>query len=147
MRLKFLDLIDASIAVPLTARLTYIFAVQSWKPLAEYRWIHVALKLLLGSVDEDEFLPPLVKQNSAGDGIFIEYKSTQNRCVGTVIRPLRRPLCLDPTNAGKLWVSMFSSIWSTLSRKEQTDFGSLLTHEYSIKHAEIRRLRLTQRAV
>ncbi|EJD48939.1 hypothetical protein AURDEDRAFT_150681 [Auricularia subglabra TFB-10046 SS5] len=140
MRAQFLDLLDASIATPLITRLNYVFAVQSWEPLTEYNWIHVAAELLLGSVDNDEVMLPLSKQNLAGDVGFLE--STQNRRVGSVVAPLRRLLYSDPFNAGRLWVSLFSSMWTTLGRKEQTELSghitALLTREYHIKQANQR---------
>ncbi|KZV89321.1 hypothetical protein EXIGLDRAFT_695695 [Exidia glandulosa HHB12029] len=140
IRCKFLDLLDASVATPLTTRLNYVFAVQSWEPLSEYNWIHIAEELLLGSVDQDEVIPPLVKQNLAGDSVFLD--TANNRRLRAVVHPLRRLLYLDPLNAARLWLTMFPAIWSALSRKEQTDLGghitSLLTREYHIKQVAMR---------
>lgn len=139
MRSKFVDLLHASIGTQLLTRLNFIFAVQSWEPLADHQWLHVALELLLGSVD-DELLPPLAKQNLAGDVAFLD--ATRDRHILSFVEPLRRLLFVDATNTGKLWISMFSTIWSTLSRKEQTELSShitsLLTREYHIKQAEMR---------
>lgn len=141
LRERFIDLLDSSIPRSLTSRLTYILGVQSWEPLADYNWIYLALDLLLSSIDGDV---PLASTNSLA---FTQTSSplvqTLSNCrIRDVIRPMRRLLYYDSQLCHNTWVAVFSSVWSTLSRKEQGDVTQhmtvLLSKEHHIRQSEMR---------
>ncbi|KAH7106416.1 FAT domain-containing protein [Auriculariales sp. MPI-PUGE-AT-0066] len=140
IRWRFQDKLESSVSSPLYTRINFVFAVQNWDPLAEYNWLHIALELLLGSVDVDEPMLTSSQINSFGDPDFV--LALGSRTIGSIMQPLRRLLFLDPGITQKLWVSVFSALWTTLSRKEQTDLSThitvLLAREYHSRQAELR---------
>jgi len=130
LRARFLDLLDASIPRSLYSRLTYICAVQSWEPLADKPWIHIALHLLLGaSIGSDESL-----MDVSGD--IVQPK------LSNITSPMRRLLSQDPQTAHEMWISIFPAAWASLSKREQTDLtlhiGNLLSKEYHTRQASLR---------
>jgi len=140
LRWKFIDKLQASIGSGTYTRLSYVFAVHNWDPLAEYNWIHIALELLLGSVDVDQVLATPQGVNALGEQQLLDVFAS--RRVGDLTGPLQRLLYTDPSLTQSLFVAVFPAIWSTLSRKEQTELGThvtvLLTREYHSRQAELR---------
>ena len=141
LRERFTDLLDNSIPRSLMSRLTYVLGVQSWDSLADHNWIYLALDLLLSSIDAEL---PLTSQPSA---TFNQTSSPlaltiANSRIRNITRPMRRLLFYDAQAAHDTWVSIFSSIWSLLSRKEQADVTQhlivLLSREYHIRQSELR---------
>lgn len=141
LRERFIDLLDSSIPKSLTSRLTYILGVQSWDALADCNWIYLALDLLLSSVDGD--MPLASSTNTALTQTSPALSQTISACrVRDIVRPMRRLLFYNTQAAHDTWVSVFSAVWSTLSRKEQGDVTHhmviLLSREYHIKQYEMR---------
>ncbi|KAH8118563.1 FAT-domain-containing protein [Phellopilus nigrolimitatus] len=141
LRERFIDLLDSSIPRSLTSRLTYILGVQSWDALADCNWTYLALDLLLSSVDTDM---PLTSSPSV---VFTQTSSPlaqtiANSRIRDIVRPMRRLLYYGMQAAHDTWVSVFSAIWSSLTRKEQGDVTHhmviLLSREYHIRQSEMR---------
>ena len=141
LRERFIDLLDSSIPRSLMSRLTYILGSQAWDSLADHNWIYLALDLLLSSVDSDM---PLTSSPSV---VFAQTSSPlaltlANSTIRDIVRPMRRLLFYDPQAAHETWVSVFSSIWSLLTRKEQQDVTQhmivLLSREHHIRQCEAR---------
>lgn len=139
MREKFIDLLDVSVPRSLASRLSYILGVQSWEPLSDNHWIFLALHLLLGTIDPDT--PLLVDRKASISSLPSNPNSSQRR-VQELIRPLQHLLFLDPFVAHDIWVSLFSSAWSSITRREQTDITnqmiSLLSKEWHSRQVELR---------
>ena len=141
LRERFIDLLDSSIPKSLTSRLTYILGVQSWDALADCNWIYLALDLLLSSVDGDIPLASnattLLPQQSSSSSHSIAAGRVRD-----IVRPMRRLLFYNTQAAHDTWVSVFPAVWSTLTRKEQSDVTHhmvvLLSREYHIKQYEMR---------
>lgn len=141
LRERFVDLLDTSIPRSLMSRMTYILGSQTWEALADHNWIYLALDLLLSSVDSEM---PLASSPSV---VFTQTSSPlaltlANSTIRDVIRPMRRLLFYDAESAHETWVSVFSSIWSLLSRKEQGEVTQhmiiLLSREHHIRQCEAR---------
>ncbi|KAI5124824.1 hypothetical protein M0805_005454 [Coniferiporia weirii] len=141
LRERFVDLLDSSIPRSLTSRLTYILGVQSWEALADCNWTYLALDLLLSSVDSEM---PLTSSPSV---VFTQTSSplaqtVANSRIRDIVRPMRRLLYYDMQSAHDTWVSVFSAVWSSLTRKEQGDVTQhlivLLSREYHIRQSEMR---------
>jgi transformation/transcription domain-associated protein len=141
LREKFTDLLDSSIQRSLMNRLMYVLSVQSWDPISDANWIFLALDLILSSVDGEELW------TSAPNVVFTQTASPlaemiANSRVRNIMRPLRRLLFVDVQTAHETWVSVFSAIWSSLSRKEQVDVSHslvvLLSKDYLIKQTDLR---------
>ncbi|KAF8076441.1 hypothetical protein FPV67DRAFT_1558921 [Lyophyllum atratum] len=136
VRERFMDLLDASVPRSLLSRLTYIFGVQSWDALADHNWIYLALHLILGAADMDTA--------ASQDRRLALSRSAPITCPKThaIIRPVQRLLFLDPQVAHDTWVSVFPSVWSCLSRREQADLThhiiNLLSKDYHIRQAHLR---------
>lgn len=141
LRERFIDLLDSSVPRSLTARLTYIFGIQNWEALADHNWIHLALDLVLSSIDSDEPLVPIPSSSFKQTGSPLA-QTTINTKAKDVTRPMRRLFFYNPQAAHETWISVFSSIWSSLSRKEQSDVSHhlivLLSREYHNRQAELR---------
>ncbi|KAG6866480.1 hypothetical protein C0991_003998 [Blastosporella zonata] len=136
LREKFMDLLDVSVPRSLLSRLTYIFGVQSWEALADHNWIYLALHLILGSSDMDALTT--LDRRSAG----LSSPPMPRPKIHAIIRPVQRLLFLDPQVAHDTWVSVFPSVWSCLSRREQADLSlhliNLLSKDYHIRQAHLR---------
>ncbi|KAF5387961.1 hypothetical protein D9615_000446 [Tricholomella constricta] len=136
LRERFMDLLDASVPRSLLSRLTYVFGVQSWDALADQNWIYLALHLILGATDADT--PGSYDRRSTNTGV----PSIPRPKTHVIIRPIQRLLFLDPQVAHNTWVSVFPSVWSCLSRREQADIThhiiNLLSKDYHIRQAHIR---------
>lgn len=131
---QFIELLDLSIPRNLSSRLTYLIGVQSWESLADHNWIHIAVDLLLGCADGDDLLAN-VRQDGSED--VVRYGRVRD-----LMSPMRRMLHLDAQTSHELWVSLFRAIWTTLSRKDQTDLTNhlivLMAREYHAKQRDLR---------
>ncbi|KAI0638186.1 atypical/PIKK/TRRAP protein kinase [Trametes polyzona] len=139
IRERFVDLLDMSVPRSLYSRLVYILGVQSWEPLADHNWIHLALHLLLGAVEGDLVVSPERR------GTFESGWTTppfQLARASSFIKPMQRLLFVDKQVAHNVWVSAFSAAWTCLSRREQADIThhmiTLLSKDYHIRQAELR---------
>ncbi|EMD40733.1 hypothetical protein CERSUDRAFT_111311 [Gelatoporia subvermispora B] len=139
IRERFIDLLDSSVPRSLSSRLTYIVGVQSWEPLATHYWIPIALHLLLGSADIDLTLWA-DKRNSLEP--FYVAPPFMLGSTSTLVRPIQRLLALDPDLTHDIWISLFPSAWSCLTRREQADLTNhmiaLLSKDFHIRQAELR---------
>ncbi|KIY71478.1 hypothetical protein CYLTODRAFT_487243 [Cylindrobasidium torrendii FP15055 ss-10] len=129
LREKFVALLDGSIPRSLFARLTYIFGVQNWEPLADTNWIHLALQLLLGAVDYP---------NETGDSSH----SIPRPKFSDIIRSFKHLAFLNPKSAHQAWLSIFPAAWSCLSRREQAELTQhtivLLSKDYHNRQVHVR---------
>jgi len=136
---RFLTLLDGSVPRSLFSRMCYILGVQSWEALADTNWIHVAIHLLLSTVDGDMALGP--RQTSSTSSVTQHPFLPQLR-VADVVQPIQRLVFLDPAVAHETWLSLFPIAWASLSRREQTDITqhmiSLLSKDYHVRQAELR---------
>ncbi|KAH7909445.1 hypothetical protein BJ138DRAFT_1066999 [Hygrophoropsis aurantiaca] len=134
LRERFIDLLDSSVPRSLPNRLAYILGVQSWEPLADHNWIYLALHLLLGTIDGDA---SLVSERKLTLGHTLPRQKAHS-----IVRPMQKLLYLDPQAAHDTWISVFSTAWSCLSRREQADMTlhmiNLLSKDYHIKQVEMR---------
>lgn len=141
IRERFIDLLDASIPRSLISRLSYILGVQSWEALSDHNWIYLALDLLMSCIDGDAALASQVNTYLTQTSSVLA-QSISTHKTRDLIRPLRRLLYLDPHRTQEMWVSVFSAVWSRLSRKEQTDMTTfmvtLLSREHHIRQCELR---------
>ncbi|GLB33849.1 putative PI3 PI4-kinase family protein [Lyophyllum shimeji] len=136
IRERFMDLLDVSVPRSLLSRLTYIFGVQSWEALADHNWIYLSLHLILGAADLDTALAHDRRSTLARPPPMPRPKTH------AIVRPVQRLLFLDPQVAHDTWVSVFPSVWSCLSRREQADLTyhiiNLLSKDYHIRQAHLR---------
>ncbi|KAJ3865184.1 hypothetical protein EV359DRAFT_39363 [Lentinula novae-zelandiae] len=134
LRERFLDLLDVSVPRSLFSRLMYICAVQSWEPVADHNWLHIALHLLLGATDQDGSVLPERRMSISP---LITRPKTQE-----LVRPMLRLVSATPQSVHDMWISVFPAAWACLSRREQADLTqhmiNLLSKEYHIKQAEMR---------
>ncbi|KAG6837441.1 hypothetical protein H0H93_009535 [Arthromyces matolae] len=136
LREKFMDLLDVSVPRSLLSRLTYVFGVQSWEPLADHNWIYLVLHLILGSseMDATTVLDPRSTTSASS--------SLPSPKVREIIQPVQRLLFLDPQVAHDTWIAVFPSVWACLSRREQTDLSlhliNLLSKDYHVRQAHLR---------
>ena len=139
IRERFIDLLDSSIPRSLASRLSYVLGGQSWEALADYNWIYLALDLLMSSVDGDE---PLTSTRSLLQSSPKLAHSLTTTYIRDLLGPMRRLFFTDPQAAHSTWVSVFPSIWTCLSRKEQENVTNqmvvLLSREFHIKQCEMR---------
>ncbi|KAF9009027.1 hypothetical protein BDQ17DRAFT_1422200 [Cyathus striatus] len=137
LRERFIDLLDVSVPRSVFSRLTYILGVQGWDVLADHNWIYLALHLLLGAADIE--LPGSYERRQHPHDSFplVGRPKTQD-----IIRPMQRLLFFDPHVAHDAWISIFPAVWSSLSRREQSDITNhminLLSKDYHIKQAHLR---------
>ena len=138
-RERFLSLLDGSVARSLFSRLCYILVVQSWEALADTNWIHVAIHLLLSTIDGDMTLGP--RQTSSTSNATLQPFLPHLR-VADIVQPIQRLVFLDSNVAHETWLSLFPIAWASLSRREQTDTTqhmiSLLSKEYHARQTELR---------
>ncbi|KAG6831589.1 hypothetical protein H0H92_009062 [Tricholoma furcatifolium] len=136
LRERFMDLLDVSVPRSLLSRLTYVLGVQSWEALADHNWIYLALHLILGSSDMDASTSLDPRSTTSAPPPISRPK------LHSVIRPIQRLLFLDPQVAHDTWVSVFPSVWSCLSRREQGEVSlhliNLLSKDYHIRQAHLR---------
>jgi transformation/transcription domain-associated protein len=136
-RERFLSLLDGSVPRSLFSRMCYILGVQSWEALADTNWIHVAIHLLLSTVDGDMALGP--RSTSSTSNVTLQPFLPHLR-VADIIQPIQRLVFLDSSVAHETWLSLFPIAWSSLSRREQTDTTqhmiSLLSKDYHTRQTE-----------
>lgn len=140
IRGQCIDLLDSSIPRPLSSRLSYVLGVQNWEALADHYWLHLALDLLLGAIDGDEALN--LETTIFQSRMSKLSVSSLRYHVRDLVQPTRRLLFLDPNVVHQTWVSVFSAIWASLSRKEQTDLTNtiiiLLSKEHLNRQVDLR---------
>ncbi|KAI0284236.1 FAT domain-containing protein [Russula aff. rugulosa BPL654] len=138
-RERFLSLLDGSVPRSLFSRLCYILGVQSWEALADTNWIHVAIHLLLSTIDGDMALGP--RQTSSTSNVTLQPFLPHLR-VADIVQPIQRLVFLDSNVAHETWLSLFPIAWASLSRREQTDITqhmiSLLSKDYHGRQTELR---------
>ncbi|KAF9224621.1 FAT-domain-containing protein [Gyrodon lividus] len=138
LRERFMDLLEVGVPRSPSIRLAYILAVQAWEPLADHNWIHLALHLLLGSVDTE--IPLIPERNSTLEP-SVGYLTTPQKAA-SIVRPMQRLMFLDPHAAHDTWISVFSATWKCLSGQGQADITAhminLLSKDYHIAQAEMR---------
>jgi transformation/transcription domain-associated protein len=138
-RERFLSLLDGSVPRSLFSRMCYILGVQSWEALADTNWIHVAIHLLLSTVDGDMTLGP--RQPSSTSNIALHPFLPHLR-VADIAQPIQRLVFFDSNVAHETWLSLFPIAWASLSRREQTDTTqhmiSLLSKDYHVRQTDLR---------
>jgi transformation/transcription domain-associated protein len=162
MRNRFITIFDRSLTRTASSRLSYVLTSQNWDTLADSFWLAQASHLVMGSVDmttparlhpEDYTLYPLSflfsaaeKDPRIGDVMVDDQLETfiadRRRFIAELgdvkIRDLMEPLVqlqhTDTKIAYKLWTTLFTIVWSTLSREERIDLEkgmvTLATREY-----------------
>ena len=123
IRERFIDLTDGSIPCSLTSRLSYVLGGQSWEALADHNWIYLAMDLLLGSVEGEIALTSTRSLLQSSPKLAQSLTTTYVR---DLLRPMRRLFFTDFQTAHETWISIFPSIWSSLSRKEQENVTNQL---------------------
>ncbi|KAI0268276.1 hypothetical protein BC834DRAFT_968481 [Gloeopeniophorella convolvens] len=138
-RERFISLLDGSVPRSLFSRLSYVLGVQSWEALADTNWIHVAIHLVLSTVDGDMTLGS--EHVSSTSNVTLPPFLPHLR-VADLIQPIQRLVFLDPNVAHETWLSLFPIAWASLSRREQVDTThhmiSLLSKDYHMRQAELR---------
>ncbi|KAF8592382.1 hypothetical protein K439DRAFT_1323691 [Ramaria rubella] len=140
IRSQCIDLLDNSIPRTLSNRLSYVLGVQNWEALTDHYWLHLALDLLLGAIDGEE---PLNLEHTIFQSRMSKLSmSTLQNHVRDLVQPIRRLLFLDPNAVHLTWVSVFSAIWASLSRKEQADLTNtmiiLLSKDHLNRQVDLR---------
>ncbi|XHF99356.1 hypothetical protein AWENTII_002862 [Aspergillus wentii] len=162
MRNRFMNIFDRSLTRLASSRLSYVLTCQNWDTLADSFWLSQASHLMLGCIDmtttarlhQDDFtLFPLSflfdgaekdprKNDIMVDSQLESFISDRKRFVSEIgdvkVRDLVEPLCqlqhTDPNVAYKLWTTLFTTLWSTLSREDRIDLEkgmvTLITREY-----------------
>ncbi|KDQ21071.1 hypothetical protein BOTBODRAFT_142417 [Botryobasidium botryosum FD-172 SS1] len=138
IRARFTDLFEESLPRSLMSRLQYVLGSQSWEYLADHNWVPQALDLLLGCArGGDSLVHPSASTPTPSDFL----RATLQSKVLDIIRPIRMLLHLDSNATHLTWVSVFKAIWSSLSRKEQTEVSrsmvALLGKEYHSKQIDM----------
>lgn len=139
IRGRCIDLLDSSIPRTLSSRLSYVLGVQNWEILADHYWLHLALYLLLGAIEVDE--PLNLSMNVFQSRASKLSASTLRDRVRDLLQPMRGLLFVDNNVVHSTWVSVFSAIWVSLSRKEQGDLTNtmivLLSKDHLNRQAEL----------
>lgn len=142
LRSRFMETFDTAITRSLHGRLNYILGVQSWEPLADANWTHQALDLLFGAVDSDTSLLPPNTRGSSADQTSEFYRELQSYRSGGFVDATRKLLYADPDTTHLVWMAVFRTAWSCLSRKEQVDSTrlliTLLAKEYHLQNVDRR---------
>ncbi|QRV73100.1 histone acetyltransferase SAGA, TRRAP/TRA1 component, PI-3 kinase superfamily TRA1 protein [Ceratobasidium sp. AG-Ba] len=141
VRCKFIDLFDSSIQRTISTRLQYALGSLSWEFVADHYWIPLALDLLLGAAEDG-------RTDSAALREYVHIldsplaRIVHSGCSLDIMSPLRRLIHADNQTAHELWMSTFSSVWSTLPRREQSDAAryvlTLVTKDYHSKQCDLR---------
>ena len=162
VRNRFMTIFDRSLTRLVNSRLSYVLTCQNWDTLADSFWLSQASHLIMGCVDmstsaklhPDDFTTfPVSFLFSGGekdprkadimvDSQLESFISDRRRFVSEIgevkVRDLMEPLCqlqhTDSNVAYKLWTTLFTLFWSTLSREDRIDLEkgmvTLLTREY-----------------
>lgn len=138
LRTKFVDMFDESLPKSLSSRLQFVLGSSSWEHLGDQYWIPQALDLLLSSADGHLPLLPLFRQQHQPTSGFSQTVAKSK--VEDLLRPVRTLLQLNSQCTHQLWISVFKSIWATLSRKEQLDVTrsmiALLSKDYHFRQVD-----------
>ena len=123
IRERFKDLLDGSIPRSLTSRLSYVLGGQSWEALADHNWIYLAMDLLLSSVEGEIALTSTRSLLQSSPKLAQSLTTTYVR---DLLWPMQRLFFTDAQTAHETWISIFPSIWSSVSRKEQENVTNQL---------------------
>lgn len=141
LRARFIDLFDSNLPPSMANRLQYVLASQSWESLSSSFWIQQAVDLLLGCVDSDELLYPTSSRSSSKIESPLRALSATAK-VKDYLVPARRLLHTDPATAHTLWISVFTTVWSTLPKAQQTELTRhlvvLLAKEHHLNQVDMR---------
>jgi transformation/transcription domain-associated protein len=139
LRSRFIDLFNSNLPRSMAGRLQYILASQSWESLSSSYWIQQAIDLLLGCVDAEELLFPSSSSSKSESPLRALIQKAQ---VKDYLLPVRRLLHTDPSTAHILWISVFTTVWSTLSKAQQAEstrhLVSLLAKEHHLNQVDMR---------
>ncbi|KAK2748551.1 hypothetical protein FQN57_000686 [Myotisia sp. PD_48] len=170
MRSRFMTIFDRSLTRSANTRLSYVLTSQNWDTLADSFWLAQASHLVMGSVDmtasvrmdPDDFTIPQAsflfghsendpaKENIVVDNhletLITEHKKFYLELGDVKARDILEPLTqlqhADPEVAYKVWVSLYTICWASLTRDEQLDLEkgmvSLLTREYHLRQIDER---------
>lgn len=162
MRNRFMNIFDRSLTRMASSRLSYVLTCQNWDTLADSFWLSQASHLVLGCIDtttsarlhpDDYTLSPVSflfssaekdqrKSDVMVDSQLEAFVADRRRFIAEVgdvkVRDLIEPLCqiqhTDPAVAQSLWTTLFTIVWSTLSKDDRIDLEkgmvTLLTREY-----------------
>ena len=162
MRNRFMNIFDRSLTRLASSRLSYVMTCQNWDTLADSFWLAQATHLVLGCIDmstsarlhpDDFTLFPVSflfssaekdsrKSDVMVDGQLESFIADRKRFMSEIgdvkVRDLVEPLCqiqhTDPTVSQKLWTTLFTIVWSTLSKEDRIDLEkgmvTLITREY-----------------
>ncbi|KAG8921641.1 hypothetical protein FRC01_000141 [Tulasnella sp. 417] len=138
LRTKFVDMFDESLPKSLSSRLQFVLGSSSWEHLGDQYWIPQALDLLLSSADGHlPLLPDFKQQHQPSTGFS---QTVAKSKIEDLLRPVRTLLQLNSQCTHQLWISVFKSIWATLSRKEQLDVTrsmiALLSKDYHFRQVD-----------
>jgi transformation/transcription domain-associated protein len=144
LRSRFIDLFDSNLPSSLSGRLQYVLASQSWESLSSGYWIHQALDLLLGCARSNEPLFPhfvAAAAGSADDPETLQHMMREAKS-SDILLPSRRLLHTSADITHRVWISVFKTTWSTLSRSQQSDatrhLVALLAKEHHLNQVDMR---------
>ena len=142
LRSSFIKVFHDSMQLSISSRLQYVLGVQNWESLSEIYWIHQALDLVLGSINNSKYLYKK-SENDIDDENDSEFAlKLKSFKVEGLIEPLRQLQYFDDQSTHEIWVTIFKSAWSTLIRKEQSQITrqmiGLLAHDYHLKQVDAR---------
>lgn len=162
MRNRFMNIFDRSLTRLASSRLSYVLTCQNWDTLADSFWLAQATHLIMGCVDmttpaklhpedftvypvsflfssaEKDARKPDVMVDSQLENFLSDFKRFQVEIGDVKVRDIMEPLCqlqhTDANVAYKLWTTLFTIFWSTLSREDRIDLEkgmvTLVTREY-----------------
>ncbi|PGH01393.1 hypothetical protein AJ79_07934 [Helicocarpus griseus UAMH5409] len=162
MRNRFMSIFDKSLTRSANTRLSYVLTSQNWDTLADSFWLTQASQLVIGSIDmniparlhpEDFIVSPSLflfassEKDPRKEGVMVdsnlETMVAEHRrfCqelgdvkVRDILEPLAQLQHVDTNVAYRIWVTLFTIVWSTLNREERSDLEkgmvTLLTREY-----------------
>lgn len=165
IRQRLLSILNESLERDINKRLYYVIREQNWEYLADYRWLNQALQLLYGSFDGDHFLKlessyqfatlDQIKavigdeNNEPLDGVQ-DLLNEHGKFLGEIgqikardiIGPLSNLFYKSPETVHSTWVNVFPVAYSSISRRERTNFKealvSLLSKDYHTRQADAR---------
>lgn len=163
IRNKFVQIFDRSMARSLSARLTYVFGVQSWDYLSTTFWLTQAADLLFGVITDQDAAKtghagfqtrPLTyfeseesEKPSKDLRAFVKkqqefLRKQQGGTVSALIEPVRQLLYLDVQASYKLWLDFFPICWSAIGPKDRNELLRalipLLAKDYHSKQIDAR---------
>lgn len=158
LRNRFFQIFNQSIEHSLLARMTHIFSVQNWEPLAHSFWIKQALELFLALVIVDVPLQVVTatsehyanKMDTSGTeggndyvrAIKTDFLSEMRKTtVFLTLDSLKELFQQDIELTHNLWILIFPALWSLLSKENQSaitkSFKPFLSKEYHLKQHRI----------